>query len=108
LPTLRSSDLNHFENQYKEFREICSDISCYKIEKMDFLIAKDLAPADVNFNFNDVRVPYEKSNGNLMEIILANEHSNENESNIDTKIKKLYNKDKYILLIVYLNNSPID
>ena len=106
--TLTNSSHNHFENQYKEFREICSDISCYKIEKMDFLIAKDLAPADVNFNFNDVRVQYEKSNGNLMEIILANEHSNENESNIDTKIKKLSKKEKYILFIVYLNNSPID
>ena len=86
----------------------CSDISCYKIEKMDFLIAKDLAPVDVNINFNDVRVQYEKSNGNLMEIILANEYSNENESNIDTKIKKLSKKEKYILFIVYLNDSPID
>ena len=32
--TLTNSNYSHFENQYKEFREICSDISCYKIEKM--------------------------------------------------------------------------
>ncbi len=106
--TLTNSSHNHFENQYKEFREICSDISCYKIEKMDFLIAQDLAPADININFDEVRVQYEKSNGNLMEIILANEYSNESESNIDTKIKKLSKKEKYILFIVYLNDAPIE
>ena len=106
--TLTNSNYNHFENQYKEFREICSDISCYKIEKMDFLIAKDLAPADINIDIEEVRVLYEKSNGNLMEIILANEHSNENESNIDTKIKKLSKKEKYILFIVFLNDAPIE
>ena len=106
--TLTNCNYSHFENQYKEFREICSDISCYKIEKMDFLIAKDLAPADINIDIEEVRVLYEKSNGNLMEIILANEHSNENESNIDTKIKKLSKKEKYILFIVFLNDAPIE
>lgn len=106
--TLTNSNHDHFENQYKEFREICSDISCYKIEKMDFLIAQDLAPAGLNINFDEVRVQYEKSNGNLMEIILANEHSNENESNIDTKIKKLSKNEKYILFIIYLNDAPIE
>ena len=75
---------------------------------MDFLIAKDLAPADINIDIEEVRVLYEKSNGNLMEIILANEHSNENESNIDTKIKKLSKKEKYILFIVFLNDAPIE
>ena len=99
--TLTNSSHNHFENQYKEFREICSDISCYKIEKMDFLVAQDLAPADININFAEVRVQYEKSNGNLMEIILANEHSNENESNIDTKIKN-YLKKKSIYYLLYI------
>ena len=106
--TLTNSNYSHFENQYKEFREICSDISCYKIEKMDFLIAKNLAPADINIDIEEVRMLYEKSNGNLMEIILANEHSNESESNIDTNIKKLSKKEKYILFIIFLNDAPIE
>lgn len=106
--TLTNSNYSHFENQYKEFREICSDISCYKIEKMDFLIAKNLAPADINIDIEEVRMLYEKSNGNLMEIILANEHSNESESNINTNIKKLSKKEKYILFIIFLNDAPIE
>lgn len=105
--TLTNKDYNHFENQYKEFREICSDISCYKIEKMDFLIAQNLAPEDMHFNIEELRTLYEKSNGNLMEIILANEHTNESESNIDTNLKKLLKNEKYILFIIFLNDAPV-
>lgn len=105
--TLTNNDYGHFENQYKEFREICYDISCYKIEKMDFLIAKNLAPKDIHFDIEELRELYEKSDGNLMEIILANEHTNESESNIDANIKKLSKKEKYILFIIFLNDAPI-
>lgn len=105
--TLTNNEYDHFENQYKEFREICYDISCYKIEKMDFLIAKNLAPEDIHFDIEELRALYEKSDGNLMEIILANKHTNESESNIDTNIKKLSKKEKYILFIIFLYDAPI-
>lgn len=105
--TLTNNDCTHFENQYKEFREICSDISCYKIEKMDFLIAKNLAPENIHLDISVLHSLYEKSNGNLMEIILANEHTNQDESNINTKINKLSKNEKYILFIVFLNDAPI-
>lgn len=105
--TLTENNHKHFENLYKEFKEINHQIWCYKVEKMDFLIAKELAPKNILIEEEKLRVLYEKSNGNLMEIILANTNMENAKSNIDLKIKTLSSDEKYILYIIYLNNSPI-
>lgn len=105
--TLTEKSHEHFENLYKEFREICSDIWCYKVEKMDFLIAKDLAPKGVNINDEELRFLYENSQGNLMEIILASDNTNKTVSNIDANIKQLSKNEKYLLYIIFLNEDSI-
>lgn len=40
---------------------------------MDFMIAKQLAPKDICMDEEKLRELYDKSEGNLMEIILAND-----------------------------------
>lgn len=105
--TLVHNRREHFENLYKEFREICSDIWCYKVEKMDFTIAKNLEPQNICIDDEELCNLYEKSGGNLMEIILANEKSSKNISNINIKIAHLSKKEKYLLYIIYLNEDTI-
>lgn len=105
--TLTGKEHEHFENLYKEFREICSDIWCYKVEKMDFLIAKNLAPKGIYINDEELRTLYEKSQGNLMEIILASENISKTVSNIDAKIKQLSKNEKYLLYIIFLNEDTV-
>ncbi len=105
--TLTENNHEHFKNLYKEFEEVNHQIWCYKVEKMDFSIAKELAPKNISIDEEKLRALYEKSKGNLMEIILANANIEYGESNIDLNLKRLSNNEKYILYIIYLNNSPI-
>ena len=105
--TLSKNSFEHYENMYKEFKEVNSDIWCYKVEKMDFLIAKRLAPQNIPIDEEGLYALYEKSEGNLMEIILANADINTYTSNITTKLNCLSKNEKYILYIVYLNDSPL-
>ena len=105
--TLTENSYEHFENLYKEFKEVNRQIWCYRVEKMDFLIAKELAPKNISIDEEKLHALYEKSKGNLMEIILANANIEYGESNIDLNIKRLSNNEKYILYIIYLNDSPI-
>ncbi len=105
--TLTKNNYDHFENLYKEFKEVSSQICCYKVEKMDFLIAKKLAPKDIPVDEEKLYALYEKSEGNLMEIILANANIDYEKSNIDLKLKGLSKDEKYVLYVVYLHNFPI-
>lgn len=105
--TLTKDNYNHYENFYKELKEVNPLIWCYKVEKMDFFIAKQLIPQGININENDLKELYDKSEGNLMEIILANEKNFTNSSNIDLKLKNLSKNEKYILYIIFLNDIPL-
>ncbi len=105
--TLSKTNFEHYENMYKEFKEVCSNIWCYKVEKMDFLIAKKLAPQDISIDEEKLLALYNESKGNLMEIILANANISNNESNITAKLNSLSKNEKFILYIVYLNDAPI-
>lgn len=105
--TLSKTNFEHYENMYKEFKEVCSNIWCYKVEKMDFLIAKKLAPQDISIDEEKLLALYDESNGNLMEIILANANISNSKSYITAKLNSLSKNEKYILYIVYLNDSPI-
>lgn len=105
--TLSKNNFEHYENMYKEFKEVKAEIWCYKVDKMDFLIAKKLAPQNIAIDEENLYALYEESEGNLMEIILANANITNNTSNITTKINSLSKNEKYILYIIYLNDSPI-
>lgn len=105
--TLSPNNYAHFANIYKEFKEVNSQIWCYKVEKMDFSIAKSLAPQNIPIDEEKLQVLYEKSEGNLMEIILANTNIKLGDSNINLKLQRLPKDEKYLLYVIYLNDSPI-
>lgn len=105
--TFTKDNYKHYQNLYKELRDINSYIWCYRVEKMDFQIAKKLAPQNIPINDRELNILYDRSEGNLMEIILASENTDKNVSNIDVNIKRLSKNEKYILYLVFLYNSPI-
>lgn len=105
--TLTRDNDAHYENFYKELKELNTQIYCYKVEKMDFMIAKQLAPKDICMDEEKLRELYDKSEGNLMEIILANDKIFFNSSNIDIKLKSLSKSEKYLLYIIFLNDYPL-
>lgn len=71
------------------------------------MIAKQLAPKDICMDEEKLRELYDKSEGNLMEIILANDKIFFNSSNIDIKLKSLSKSEKYLLYIIFLNDYPL-
>lgn len=106
--TLGEKDRTHFHNFYKELIEIGVSVENFIVEKMDFSIAKSLAPKNISVNFEVIEKLYDNSHGNLMEIILANEQSKLNNSNIIVSIKTLSIYEKYVIYLIYLHDSSID
>ncbi len=105
--TLTDNQYGHYQNFYKELTETCADIYAYNVEKMNFCFAKNLAPSNVKYDEKELEALYEKSNGNLMEIILANEKTTSSLSNIYNTITQLTKNERYILYIIFLNDSLI-
>lgn len=108
--TLGVHPTDHLVNLYNELSEDNCIIHLLEIHMMDFSIAKRLAPPNKNISIEQMKEMYIKSKGNLMEIILANEHTEESlgtTTNIAIQIENLSRTEKYILYIVYLNNGPI-
>lgn len=99
---------SHYKNLYKELLETGAEITEYIVEKMDFFYAKQLAPKNIELDIDVLEKIYDSNDGNLMEIILANEKSNINESNIDISMHNLSNMEKHIVYIIYLNDDCID
>jgi len=106
--TLGEKEKTHFYNFYKELIDTGMTVKNFVVEKMDFSIAKSLAPKNNSFNFDVIEKLYDASQGNLMEIILANEQSKLNNSNINISINTLSIYEKYIIYIVYLHECRID
>lgn len=106
--TLGEKDKSHFDNFYKEVKETNSNISNFLVEKMDYIYAKQLAPKDSNVNLSVLERVYDESNGNLMEIILSNEKTSLDKSNITQSINDLFDDEKYIIYSIYLNGGYID
>lgn len=105
--TFANNCYDHYQNFYKELTETGADIYGYNVEKMDFCYARKLAPSNVKYDENELEVLYDKSNGNLMEIILANEKTTSSSSNIYNTITQLTKNERYILYVIFLNDSLI-
>lgn len=105
--TLGEKSKEHLFNLCKELNDTSALVINYKVEKMDFNIAKALIPNNNQINIEVVKKQYDDSQGNLMEIILANEKSISNSSNIDISIRELTIYEKYIIYLIYLNDSCI-
>lgn len=106
--TLTDNAPYHYKNFYKELMETNAEICGYTIEKMDFSYAKCLAPRTQNIDEAMLRDLYDKSNGNLMEIILADVNRiTINQSNILSTINNLKKNEKFILFMIFLNEGTI-
>ena len=105
--TTTKNNYKHYEHLYKELAELNAQLHCYHVKKMDFSIAKKLAPQNISINEDYLNDSYNQSEGNLMEIILASDNVDKESSNINLKLRSLSKNEKYILYIVYLNDSPI-
>ena len=106
--TNEEKEKSHYINLYKELLETGAEITEYRVEKMDFFYAKQLAPKNLELDINVLEKIYDSNDGNLMEIILANDKSTVNKSNIDISMHSLNNLEKHIVYTVYLNDDCID
>lgn len=106
--TLHENEQQHYINMYKELLETNAQIKDFRVEKMDFYYAKQLAPKNTNLDFSILEQKYNLSNGNLMEIILASDSNTIEKSNINISLNDLTSYEKYLVYIVYLNDSSID
>lgn len=106
--TLIDNDSNHYNNMYKELLETNSSITAFHVEKMDFYYAQKLVPKNKNIDIALLEKKYDLSNGNLMEIILANEKANLYQSNINISLNDLSQNEKFVVYVVFLNDSRIE
>ncbi len=105
--TLGEQEEHHFMNFYKELLETGAHVTELRVEKMDFIYARQLAPKNKNINLTLLEAIYDSSNGNLMEIILANEKTTKKESNINISLNNISKDEKYIAYIITLNGGNI-
>ncbi len=105
--TLGEQNDSHFANFYKEILETGVHITEFRVEKMDFFYASQLAPKDSEINTNLLESIYNSSDGNLMEIILANKKTKTTESNIIVSLDDMSKDERYIAYIIMLNGGSI-
>lgn len=90
-----------------EIRAICMNTRVYTISQLPFSEAKQLAPADVEINDDLLLRIYSGSNGNLMQIILANQLICEQNNSIQSTLANLNQDEKYITYLIYWNGGRI-
>lgn len=86
-----------------------ADPSVYIIKKLDFDLAFNLAPPEVQSPQQRKRLEsqYEKAHGNLLTIMVVPKNLDEDGDYIQTKLLSLSKDEKYVVYILYLNESPL-
>ncbi|MDO5765414.1 MAG: hypothetical protein Q4P84_06935 [Elusimicrobiales bacterium] len=81
----------------------------YEISKLDFDLAFNLAPPEVKNSEQRKRIEaqYEKSHGNLLTIMVVPKNLDENGNYMRSKLNSLSSDEKYIVYLLYLNESPM-
>lgn len=100
---------------YEQLYTFCNEWKCvaepslYIIKKLDFDLAFNLAPPEVRNPQQRKRIEaqYEKSHGNLLTIMVVPKNLDEDGDYIQTKLVSLSQDEKYIVYILYLNESPV-
>lgn len=105
--TLGEKDKEHYNNFYKELKDTEAIIESYYVDKIDFDIAKNLAPKNETLDISLLEHLYNVSQGNLMEIILAANKSEINYSNIKKTIDNLDNNEKLCIYLIYLSENTL-
>ena len=99
----------------KQFYSFCNEWNCvatpcvYVIKKLDFNLAFNLAPPEVQ-NLEQrrlIKAQYEKSHGNLLTIMVVPKNLDMEGDYIQVKLTSLSQDEKYIIYLMYLNETPI-
>jgi tetratricopeptide (TPR) repeat protein len=91
-----------------EIKAVCMNTRAYTITQLPFTEAKQLAPSDVKINDDVLFRIYSGSNGNLMQIILANQLICEQHNSIQSTLANLNQDEKYITYLIYWNGGRIN
>ena len=86
-----------------------ADPSVYVIKKLDFDLAFNLAPQEMQNPQQRKRIEaqYEKAHGNLLTIMVVPKNLDNDGDYIQTKLASLSKDEKYIVYILYLNEIPM-
>ena len=95
-------------NFYNELATVCSNAHIYSIEKLPFVEARSLAPSDIKIDDSLLSNIYSNSNGNLMQIILANQRIGAVRDSIQTTLASLGKDDNYIVSLVYWSGGELE
>ena len=99
-------DISCFYSFYNELRSFDADIFPFTIEKLRCAEAKRLAPGGVSEA--QLKALYERSGGNLVEMLLAGEDLAHGCELIRQRIALFSKNDRFILDIIYLNGGMIE
>lgn len=98
-----------FYNFINEWKGVGDSNSLYEIEKLDFELAYNLVPPEIKDPKHKKRLEaqYEKEQGNLLSIMVVPRNLDKDENYIRSKLQSLNQDEKYIVYILYLNETPI-
>lgn len=99
---------DQFYTFFNEWRCV-ADPSVYVIKKLDFDLAFNLAPPEVQNPQQRKRLEaqYEKTRGNLLTIMVVPKNLDEDGDYIQAKLISLSQDEKYVVYILYLNDTPM-
>lgn len=98
-----------------QFYTFCNEWRCvanpsiYIIKKLDFDLAFNLAPPEVQSpqQRKILEARYEKARGNLLTIMVVPKNLDEDGDYIQTKLVSLSKDEKYVVYILFLNGTPM-
>lgn len=108
--TLPDEGMNQqFYSFANEWKTLGTPYYVYEIQKLDFELAFNLAPPEVHNSRYKRRLEaqYEKAHGNLLTLMVIPKNLDEDEDYIRSKLESLDQDQKYIVYILYLNETPM-
>lgn len=90
---------------YNALRRFNATVHFFEMKCLDYIEAKKLAPP--GFAENQVRALYQRSNGNLVKIQLADKSMSLDDNPIEVRLSHLSKDNWFLVNLLYLNESPI-
>ena len=101
-----SHSLEQFYAFYNELQQFNAKTQAFQIEKLDFEEAKKVAPDDVPED--RLRTIYQKSDGNLVPMMLSNSIMSELDDPIRFQLSRTTQNQRFIINLIFLNGGRID
>lgn len=98
--------LVQFYSFYNECQQFNADVRVFKIEKLDFDEVKKIAPKEVPEN--RLRSIYQKSEGNLIPVLLSDCSMDEFEDPINFQLSHMNKNEKLLVNLIFLNDGEIE